>query len=331
MRPVEGSSLQAGALPVVVPRLFCQVGPQGAIQVSGWQGGLFGIGPRPAPGGRAPPAGPSGLRRAVAPHWSRAAVAKRGPFDSIIFYRKMTIRVVGVRVCGAQELIALSPYRRIATKTTTGQFGMCMRILRCPSLTRTPPQVSNNATLLGALVFDLCAAAVAATRVRGDRGGDQPRQNMATASAVAQLSTLNRSDLITTQQPNKTTRHVAWGARPRPVRCRSGRHQGVDTSVSSARLYIPYHDHDHQAVFCPPLLRRSARLLPSPTRPCPTCPYPCPAPCIPAHFVTRDYDPSPWPLVFDSMLCPVPPPARWTSACWPSCRPARWWRSCSSR
>ncbi len=49
----------------------------------GWQG-LLGIGPRPAPGGCAPPAGPAaGLRRAVAPHCGRTAVAIRGPFGPV--------------------------------------------------------------------------------------------------------------------------------------------------------------------------------------------------------------------------------------------------------
>ncbi len=49
----------------------------------------------PAPAGCAPPAGPAGLRRAVALHRSRAAVAIRGPCghsDSIFFYRTLTIR-----------------------------------------------------------------------------------------------------------------------------------------------------------------------------------------------------------------------------------------------
>jgi hypothetical protein len=48
----------------------------------------------------------------------QAAVAIRGPFgpfDSILFYRKMAIRFVGVTVRGAQELIALSRYHHIAT------------------------------------------------------------------------------------------------------------------------------------------------------------------------------------------------------------------------
>jgi hypothetical protein len=82
-------------------------------------------------GGRrlcAPPAGPAGLCRAVAPRTAVAIREPLGPFESILFYRKMVIRVVGVAILGAQELIvplikalrrrpvAISPYRRtIAT------------------------------------------------------------------------------------------------------------------------------------------------------------------------------------------------------------------------
>ncbi len=76
------------------PRAFFAGEPrEGAIPVFRWQGGLLGSGPWPAPG--APPAGPAGLRRAVALHRSRAAVAIRGPCgpsDSIFFYRTLTIR-----------------------------------------------------------------------------------------------------------------------------------------------------------------------------------------------------------------------------------------------
>jgi hypothetical protein len=77
--------------------------------------GLLGIRPRPASSGCAPPAGPVELRRAVAPHCRRAAVA---------------IRVVGVAIRGAQELIALSQYRHIATNESTG-----------PQMACTPPPV----------------------------------------------------------------------------------------------------------------------------------------------------------------------------------------------
>jgi hypothetical protein len=61
------------------PQRRARRGAQGAIPVSGWLGGLLGSGPWPAPAGCAPPAGPAGLRRAVALHRSRPAVAIRGP------------------------------------------------------------------------------------------------------------------------------------------------------------------------------------------------------------------------------------------------------------
>jgi hypothetical protein len=42
-----------------------------------------------------------------------------GPFDSILLYRKMATRVVGVALCGPQELIALLQFRHIATNEST--------------------------------------------------------------------------------------------------------------------------------------------------------------------------------------------------------------------
>jgi hypothetical protein len=77
------------------PRAFFAGEPrEGAIPVFGWQGGLLGSGPWPAPAGCAPPAGPAGLRRAVALHPpscrgdTRALRALRFCF----FYRTLTIR-----------------------------------------------------------------------------------------------------------------------------------------------------------------------------------------------------------------------------------------------
>ncbi len=69
--------------------------------------------------------GSAGLRRAFALHCSRAAVAICGPFDSIIFYRQMAIRVVAVAIRGAQKPIALSRYRHIATnESTVADYGV---------------------------------------------------------------------------------------------------------------------------------------------------------------------------------------------------------------
>jgi hypothetical protein len=99
---------------------------------------------RPAPCGCTPPAGPAGLRRPVAPHCSRAAVATRepfGPFDSFLFYRKMAIRVVGVPIRVAQELVALSQYRHFATNKSTEEA------LKRPVPWKKPAQSAKDAQL----------------------------------------------------------------------------------------------------------------------------------------------------------------------------------------
>jgi hypothetical protein len=80
--------------------------------VFGWQGGLLGIGPRPARPARWPRWASPGRRAPLQP-------SRCGDFESIFFYRKMAIRVVGVAIRGALKLIALSPYRHIATNEST--------------------------------------------------------------------------------------------------------------------------------------------------------------------------------------------------------------------
>jgi hypothetical protein len=64
--------------------------------------------PRWAPPGRRDPLQPSCCGD------TRPLRLTTRPFDCILVYRKMAIRVVGVAIRGAQEIIALSPYRHIA-------------------------------------------------------------------------------------------------------------------------------------------------------------------------------------------------------------------------
>jgi hypothetical protein len=61
-----------------------------------------------------PPAGPAAELLWL---WIRGLF---GPFDYFMFYRNMAIRVVGVAISGALELIALSQYRQIAPNESTG-------------------------------------------------------------------------------------------------------------------------------------------------------------------------------------------------------------------
>jgi hypothetical protein len=93
--------------PRVQPRRL----PEGAVQVSGRQGG---IGVRPA-------RWPRGLRRAVAPHCSRAAVAIGGPSgpSTIFFFHNGDTRFGrgDTRRAGVHCAIAILRDRHIATKT----------------------------------------------------------------------------------------------------------------------------------------------------------------------------------------------------------------------
>ncbi len=87
-----------------------------------------------------------------------------GPVNSILFYRKMAIRVVGVAIRGAQELIALSQYRHIATsKSTAPNFKRAHHTTRTSDPGR---QIYPNPSMMGMQAVQHTASARCRTSLR---------------------------------------------------------------------------------------------------------------------------------------------------------------------